>query len=222
MYIGFFIQNYFWNSAPAAIAVNLISPAAFAEIQNTEVQPKKQQIEKAQPVPSKPKESKTVTKKVPIKKKTLDVSQIKKSTEVLTKTTPKPVQQKTTFKPLSAAELAATLKKSTNSVKFSTPSKSSPNATVNPALMGYYDQLSSYLYSSWEQPAKFSAGTEPPSVLVKLFIDATGRLTNYQILKASGNEEMDDSVKKLLSSIDMLPAPPNGAMTIEASLILTN
>jgi len=231
MYLGFFLQGYFWSSAPAAIAVNLISPSAFAEMQASDAQPtpqpKQQQTAAKQPTPAKPKETKAITK-VPVKKtpKTLDVSQIKKSTEVITKQPSKPVkptQPQKTFKPLSASELAATLQKSTNSVKFASPSaNASPNAQANPAMMGYYDQLSSYLYSSWEQPAKFAGGGQPPTVLVKLFISADGRLTNYQIVDSSGFDDMDESVKRMLSSIDRLPVPPNGAMTIEASLILTN
>lgn len=233
IYLGFLLQNFFWNKAPSAIAVNLISSSAFEAMSAPQANPApqpKQATAKQQPTPPKPKETKAVTK-VPVKKvtpvkkvsKTLDVSQITKSTQVVTKNPVKPSPPKKTFKPLSANELANTLQKSTNSVKFSsTSATASPNAQVNPALMGYYDQLTSHLYNSWEQPTKLAMGGEPPSVLVKLFIDANGRLTNYQILRTSGYGDMDESVKRLLSSIDRFPPPPDGAMTIEANLILTN
>lgn len=228
MYLSFFIQNYFWNMAPSAIAVNLISSSAFEAMEASQSSPSPQsqpkQASAKQPTPPKPKDTKAVTK-VPVKKvtKTLDVSQITKSTEVVTKpskttaTTP----QKN-FKPIDANSIANNLKQSLSSVKFSSSSTTNSAFQGNPAILGYYDQVSSYLYSSWEQPSKLAVGGEPPSVLVKLSIDSDGRLTNYQILKLSGYDDMDDSVKRMLSSVARFPPPPNGAMTIEATMILTN
>ncbi|MEI6055100.1 MAG: TonB family protein [Lentisphaerota bacterium] len=228
MYLSFFIQNYFWNMAPSAIAVNLISSSAFEAMEASQSSPAPQsqpkQASAKQPTPPKPKDTKAVTK-VPVKKvtKTLDVSQITKSTEVVTKPSKATTTPQKNFKPIDANSIANNLKQSLSSVKFSSASSTNNSAFQgNPAILGYYDQVSSYLYSSWEQPSKLAVGGEPPSVLVKLSIDSDGRLTNYQIIKLSGYDDMDDSVKRMLSSVTRFPPPPNGAMTIEATMILTN
>lgn len=225
MYLGFAIHSYFWNTASSAIAVNLISSSAFEAMEEAQSSPASQpkQASAKQPTPPKPKDTKAVTK-VPVKKvtKALDVSQITKSTEVITKPSKATTNPQKKFTPMSASSIANNLKQSLNSVKFSSSSTANSSFQGNPAILGYYDQVSSYLYSSWEQPSKLAVGGEPPSVLVKLSIDSDGRLTNYQILRLSGYEDMDDSVKRLLSSVSRFPPPPNGAMTIEATLILTN
>lgn len=225
MYLSFVIQNYFWNMAPSAIAVNLISSSAFEALESSQSSPASQpkQASAKKPTPPKPKDTKAVTK-VPVKKvtKTLDVSQITKSTEVVTKPSKATTTPQKNFKPIDANSIANNLKQNLSSVKFSSSSTANSAFQGNPAILGYYDQVSSYLYSSWEQPSKLAMGGEPPSVLVKLSIGEDGRLTNYQIIRLSGYDDMDDSVKRLLSSVSRFPPPPNGAMTIEATLILTN
>ena len=45
---------------------------------------------------------------------------------------------------------------------------------------------------------------------------------NYKIIKNSNFPEMNSSVKQMLDTIDRLPPPPNGAITIDANIILTN
>ncbi len=224
MYLCFVIQNYFWNIAPSSIAVNLISSSAFEAMEAAQSSPEPQpkQAAATKNTPPKPKNTKAVTK-VPVKKvsKILDVSQIKKSSEIVTKTAkPKAVQKP--FKPIDAKSIANNLKESLSSVKFNPTSATNSVFQGNPAVLGYYDQVSSYLYSTWEQPSKLAMGGEPPTVLVKLSIGADGKLNGYQILKLSNYNDMNESVKRLLSSIDRFPPPPNGAITIEANLILTN
>lgn len=224
MYLSFLLKNYFSNMAPSSIEVNLISSSAFEAMEATQSapapQPQKASVQK--PVPPKPKTSKEVTK-IPVKKTTkpLDASQITKSKEVITKPSKQTTPQKK-FTPINANSIANNLKQSLSSVKFNSSSTTNSAFQGNPAILGYYDQVSSYLYSSWEQPSKIAVGGEPPSVLVKLSIGPDGRLTNCQIIRLSGYEDMDESVKRLLSSIDRFPSPPNGAVTIEANLILTN
>lgn len=224
LYFSVFIQNFFWSSAPQAIAVSLSSPSAFQEMsamvaaskQQSQVQKQKEKIEK-----SKIKESKSV-QKVPAKKtwNPLDISQITKPVETEVKEL-KPTKQTTAtnfVQGVSASTLAANLKKSLSSVKFG----SNGTTQANPAMLTYYDSISSFLYERWEQPAKLAVSGEPPSVLVRLNIGTDGRLMDYKILKNSNFPEMDISVKQMLDSVERLPSPPDGAMTIEATLILTN
>lgn len=224
LYLSGIIQNFFWNTAPQAIAVSLTSSATFREIsmaaaasKQAQAQKQKKKIER-----TKQKETKPV-QKVPAKKtwKPLDITQITKPTETQVKEF-KPIKQTTATESangVSASTLAANLKKSLSSVKFGSASGASQ---VNPAMLTYYDSISSFLYERWEQPSKLAVSGEPPSLLVRLKIGTDGKLVEYKIIKSSNFHEMNDSVKQMLDTIDRLPVPPNGAMTIEATLILTN
>ena len=225
LYLSGIIQNFFWNTAPQAIAVSLTSAASLQEMsaivsasKQTQEQKKHNKTEK-----SKLKETKPIQKNLSKKTwKPLDITQITKPTETQVKEF-KPVKQTTvtnSVQGLSASALAINLKKSLSSVKFGSGGGSTQ---VNPAMLTYYyDSISSFLYDRWDQPSKLAVSGEPPSVLVKLNIGADGRLMGYQIMKNSNFLEMDNSVKQMLDSVDKLPSPPKGAITIEATLILTN
>ncbi len=230
LYLSGIIQNFFWKTAPQAITVSLTSSAAYQEMSamvassslQTQTQTQTQaQKQKKKTENAKQKEAKSV-QKVPAKKtwKPLDITQITKPTETQIKEF-KPVAHTTatnSVQGVSASALAANLKNSLSSVKFG----ASGTAQANPAMLTYYDSISSLLYERWEQPSKLAVSGAPPSVLVRLNIGRDGRLMDYQIIKNSNFAEMDDSVKRMLSTIDKLPPPPDGAMTIEATLILTN
>jgi hypothetical protein len=119
---------------------------------------------------------------------------------------------------ISASALTANLKKGLSGIKFGI----NGTTQASSAMLTYYDSVSSYLYERWEQPSKLAVSGELPSVLVRLKIGADGRLMGYQIIKNSNLTEMDNSIKRMLDAIDRLPPPPDGAITIEATLILTN
>lgn len=223
LYLSGIIQNFFWNTAPQAIAVSLTGPAAFQEMRAMVAAAKQIQatIKQNKTEKTKQKETKPI-QKIPAKKtwKPLDISQITKPTETPVKEF-KPTKQTTatnSAQGISSSALAANLKKSLSSVKFG----SSGTTQANSAMLTYYDSISSFLYERWEQPSKLAVSGEPPSVLVRLNIGTDGKLMNYKIIKSSNFPEMDDSIKRMLDTVDRLPNPPDGAMTIEATLILTN
>jgi TonB family protein len=78
----------------------------------------------------------------------------------------------------------------------------------------YENSVGAYLYQHWKTPDKSILGGKRPEVKISLYIAASGRLLNAQILSASGIAAMDSSVKKLLNSLKYLPAPNNGSRRI--------
>ena len=224
LYLFGIIQNFFWDAAPQAIAVSLISSTSFQEISAMPAASKQTHAQKQQKKTEKTRQKETKSiQKVPAKKtwKPLDITQITKPTDTQVKEL-KPATQivaENSMQGVSASTLATNLKKSLSGVKFGT---SSGTAQANPAMLTYYDSISSFLYERWEQPSKLAASGEPPAVLVRLNIGIDGRLMNYKIIKNSEFPEMNSSVKQMLDTIDRLPPPPNGAITIEANIILTN
>jgi len=222
LYISGIIQNFFWNTAPQVIAVSLASSAAFQEMSAiTAAASKQAQVQKHKTQNTKHKETKPL-QKVPAKKtwKPLDITQITKPTETQIKEF-QPVRQTmevNSLQGISASALTANLKKGLSGIKFGI----NGTTQASSAMLTYYDSVSSYLYERWEQPSKLAVSGELPSVLVRLKIGADGRLMGYQIIKNSNLTEMDNSIKRMLDAIDRLPPPPDGAITIEATLILTN
>jgi TonB family protein len=64
-------------------------------------------------------------------------------------------------------------------------------------------------YSEWVQPTTTLTPAAKLSALVKIRIEKDGRVSNFQIIKASGNEDVDDSVSavaKRVTQVDPLPA----------------
>jgi TonB family protein len=64
-------------------------------------------------------------------------------------------------------------------------------------------------YSEWIQPTTIASAGEKYSVLVKLRIEKDGRVSNFEIIKRSGNATVDESVAavgKRATQVDPLPA----------------
>ena len=177
----------------------------------------KQQPKHEMQKPPKTSESKTI-KKVPVKKpvkkwKALDPNQIKKSSRTVTKQKSVPVKK---YTPLKADQIAKSLRKGIKTIKFNN------SFNVNSSILNYYDEVSQYLYSQWQQPGRSVLGNILPVVSVKINVDAYGNVKSYSITDLSGISSMDVSVKTLLANLTSLPKPPDGAMTIDVSLELEN
>jgi TonB family protein len=72
----------------------------------------------------------------------------------------------------------------------------------------YGSMLHDRFYSEWVQPTSMTDG-EKTSVLVKIRIEKDGRVSNFQVVKSSGNEAVDESVAavaKRVTQVDPLPA----------------
>jgi TonB family protein len=73
----------------------------------------------------------------------------------------------------------------------------------------YGSMLHDRLYSEWAQPTAVASSGEKFSVLVKLRIQKDGRVTDFEIVKPSGNATIDQSVGAVanrVTQVDPLPA----------------
>jgi TonB family protein len=72
----------------------------------------------------------------------------------------------------------------------------------------YGNMLHDRFYSEWVQPTTTLGSGAKLSALVKIRIEKDGRVSNFQIIKASGNADVDESVTaiaKRVTEVDPLP-----------------
>lgn len=72
----------------------------------------------------------------------------------------------------------------------------------------YGSMLHDRFYSEWVQPTTAAVAGAKNSVLAKLRIEQDGRVSNFEIIKPSGNAEVDESVEavaKRITQVDPLP-----------------
>ena len=95
----------------------------------------------------------------------------------------------------------------------------SPGGGARVQLTQYAEKsLLPYLQSRWKQPPDSLLGGKRPSVDIVLTISASGKVQHSSIKRSSGVAAMDDSVKRLLAGLDILPRPPAGAVSITITL----
>jgi len=83
--------------------------------------------------------------------------------------------------------------------------------SVNQSQFGWYgSMLHDRFYSEWAQPASAANSGAKNSVLVKLRIEKDGRVTSFEIVRGSGNAELDESVKALSSRVTHVEPLPDG------------
>jgi TonB family protein len=73
----------------------------------------------------------------------------------------------------------------------------------------YGSMLHDRFYSEWIQPTTVASAGAKSSVLVKIRIEHDGRVSSFEIIKPSGNGEVDQSVAavaKRVTQVDPLPA----------------
>jgi len=73
----------------------------------------------------------------------------------------------------------------------------------------YGSMLHDRFYSEWVQPTSLASTGAKNSVLVKIRIEKDGRVSNFEVLKPSGNATIDESVAAVarrVTQVDPLPA----------------
>jgi TonB family protein len=73
----------------------------------------------------------------------------------------------------------------------------------------YGSMLHDRFYSEWVQPTSLASTGTKNSVLVKIRIEKDGRVSNFEVVRPSGNAEIDESVAaiaKRVAQVDPLPA----------------
>jgi TonB family protein len=74
----------------------------------------------------------------------------------------------------------------------------------------YGSMLHDRFYSEWVQPTNVAGAGAKNSVLVKLRIEKDGRISNFEIVRSSGNAELDESVKALANRVSRVESLPDG------------
>ena len=83
-------------------------------------------------------------------------------------------------------------------------------ATANPANASWYgNMLHDRFYREWEQPTTVVASGAKLSALAKIRIEKDGGISDFKIVRSSGNVVVDESVEavgKKVTRVDALPA----------------
>ena len=83
--------------------------------------------------------------------------------------------------------------------------------SVNQSQFGWYgSMLHDRFYSEWAQPTSLANAGAKNSVLVKLRIEKDGRVSGFEIVRSSGNAELDESVKALANRVSKVEPLPDG------------
>lgn len=76
----------------------------------------------------------------------------------------------------------------------------------------YGSMLHDRFYSEWAQPTRV-ASREKNSVLVKIRIEKDGRVSNFDIVRPSGDAELDESVAAVAKRVTKVEPLPDGLVT---------
>jgi TonB family protein len=104
--------------------------------------------------------------------------------------------------------------KVTNTTSTSTTDSSPP--------LDYYDKVSSCIYRLWIQPSQMELKGLRPRVLLSISVDSNGKVLSSSMKSRSGNLAMDASVGELIKALSSLPSPPNGGMSFDVSLEISD
>ncbi len=74
----------------------------------------------------------------------------------------------------------------------------------------YGSMLHDRFYSEWVQPTTVATAGAKNSVLVKLRIEKDGRVSSFEVVRPSGNAELDESVKALANRVSRVEPLPDG------------
>ena len=82
----------------------------------------------------------------------------------------------------------------------------------------YGKNVENYIYSRWVEPPQALLRGEFPETVVEITIEANGRVSSAKVIQASSNQAMEESVRVLLSRLDLLPRPPDGRITFQITV----
>jgi TonB family protein len=74
----------------------------------------------------------------------------------------------------------------------------------------YGSMLHDRFYSEWVQPTTVATAGAKNSVIAKLRIEKDGRVSSFEVVRPSGNIELDESVKALANRISRVEPLPDG------------
>jgi TonB family protein len=74
----------------------------------------------------------------------------------------------------------------------------------------YGSMLHDRFYSEWVQPTTVATAGTKNSVLAKLRIEKDGRVSSFEVVRPSGNSDLDESVKALANRVGRVEPLPDG------------
>ena len=86
------------------------------------------------------------------------------------------------------------------------------------AFARYGKNVERYIYDRWSEPPRSLLGGTFPETTVEITIEEDGRVSSATVVQASSSRAMEESVKHLLSHLDLLPRPPDGRITFRITL----
>ena len=126
-------------------------------------------------------------------------------------------EKKEIAKPLVAKNEEKELKKSpatqTGSGKGSAPGSGAGRVggAGSESQFGWYgSMLHDRFYSEWVQPNTVASAGAKNAVLVKLRIEKDGRVSSFEVVRPSGNNELDESVRALANRVSRVEPLPDG------------
>lgn len=178
--------------------VEMVAPAAPpAPVQAPPPKPEPPKPKPPEPKPPEPKPEPPPEPKPKLKK----ADEIKPQTNRVVRRPETAPQPPPPVKTLTAAEIAASLRK--NLPVSSTPTP--PTGGTPSELGAYYGRIQRILYEAWRQPP----GVSGLSVQVSLRIQKSGFIMQRRLISSSGSAAMDDSVMSGLRSVTTLPSLPD-------------
>jgi colicin import membrane protein len=173
---------------PAATPHPTPSPSAVPK-GSPKPSPKSSPRKKASPKPSAtPEKKKSHAETTPAKKK---------------ETAKKPTERKDKIAPAKSARGIANAGNGRLSAK--------PGGSANPANASWYgNMLHDRFYREWAQPTTVVASGAKLSALAKIRIEKDGRISDFKIVRSSGNVVVDESVEAVGKRVTRVDALPNG------------
>jgi colicin import membrane protein len=157
---------------------------------------------KPSPKPSPRKKASPKPSATPEKKKSHAETTPAKKKEIAKKTADKKDKTASTRSEKESNEKTATTRKGNLGGKTGT--------TANPANASWYgNMLHDRFYREWEQPTTVVASGAKLSALAKIRIEKDGRISDFKLVRSSGNVVVDESVEavgKKVTRVDALPA----------------
>ena len=170
--------------------------------------PAAQPTRKPAPKPSPNKNLSAKAKKTPVKK--LDSDDATKSADAATR---KKTAKETQAKKTAWSGSAKSGQKSAN--KFAKASADGAGGrvagtAVNAPDFGWYgSMLHDRFYKDWVQPTTVVASGAKFSALVKIRIEKDGRISDFKIVRSSGNVVVDESIEAVAKRVTRVDSPPN-------------
>ena len=105
------------------------------------------------------------------------------------------------------------------------PKAQAVGAAVDPSQYGWYhDLIHDRFFGLWDQPTSI-VGSAKFRTTLRITIAADGRISNFSVLRSSGNVVMDESVMAAARRVGRIDAPPSallkgGAYTVNINFEL--